>query len=179
MSELTTEMPDFKGAGHLLKEYQDKPATARDPLPNPPHRATRRRREGWACPDLGSGRALSRGQRWPRDRAAFGVSALRVTIPSVIRSPASSSNRSFFPSCSSFVRSDVTAPSSRRGCPPGTARRRRQGWSHRDHPKGLTLMAPSTVPRSDEVGALRAYDLPVEVGRPLALRARVALYRAG
>jgi len=63
--------------------------------------------------------------------------------------------------------------------PTGTARRRRQGWSHRDHPKGLTLMAPSTVPRSDEVGALRAYDLPVEVGRPLALRARVALYRAG
>ena len=35
----------------------------------------------WACPDLRSGRALSRGQRRPRDRAAFGVSALRVTIP--------------------------------------------------------------------------------------------------
>jgi len=140
-------MPDFKGAGHLLKEYQDKPATARDPLPNPPHRATRRRREGWACPDLGSGRALSRGQRWPRDRAAFGVSALRVTIPSVIRSPASSSNRSFllFRSFPLFDRA-AGFPSPRPQDAEAGARRACQGWPlFSGHPQGSALTHPSTT----------------------------------
>jgi len=105
----------------------------------------------WRPRPAGRDQALPHGRevaRAPEPRLGAGLGTF------VIRSLAQSSNCPFFPSSNSFVRSDVTAPSTRARCSPAP-RIRRQGWSHRDQPKGLTLMASSTVPRSDEVWALR------------------------
>jgi hypothetical protein len=98
---------------------------------------------------------------------ASSVSSLRVRSRSwqLIRSRASSSNRSFFSSCSSFVRPDATPPSPTQTLLP--TRRRAQTPSRlvpSRPPEGLALMASSTVPRSFEGrSSQRAFDILFEV----------------
>jgi hypothetical protein len=64
--------------------------------------------------------------------------------------------RSILPLSRSFARSNVTAPSPDLVVP-GTVRRRCQGWSHRYHAKGSTLMIMSTGSIQDRIGL--AYEM--------------------